>query len=121
MSPASGAIIGWLLSNSDAAMSTCTNLASADHCGESPWPSSQFSRAPISKTASARAIASERAAATDCGCESGSSPLAIDIGKKGIPVASTNARITPSACAYAAPLPSTISGRRACASVSSAR
>ena len=121
MSPTNGASIGWLLSNSDAAMSTCTNFASGDHCGESPCPSSQFSRAPTSKTASARATASERAAAADCGWESGSSPLAIDIGRNGIPVASTNSRITSSAWAYAAPLPSTINGRCACASTCSAR
>src|SRR6185312_9853929 len=44
MSPASGAAIGWLLSNSAASMSTWMNLASGFHCGASPWPSSQLSR-----------------------------------------------------------------------------
>ena len=44
---------------------TWMNLASGFHCGASPWPSGQFSRAPTSITTSASRSASERAAAPD--------------------------------------------------------
>ncbi len=43
--------------------------------------------------------ASERAVAADCGWSSGSRPFAIDIGRYGTPVVSTNSRICSSACA----------------------
>src|SRR5882724_4356132 len=75
----------------------------------------------MSITTSAFASASERAAAADCGWSSGSKPLAMDMGRKGMPVVSMKARMSASACAYAAPLPRMMSGRSALASVSSAR
>ena len=59
--------MGWLLSISVAEMSTWMNFASGFHCGASPKPSSQLSRAPTSITTSARFSASERAVAADCG------------------------------------------------------
>ena len=111
MSPTTGAAMARLLSISVGGMSSWTNCAVGDHCGLLPWPSSQFSRAPISITTSACARANERAAAADCGWSSGSRPLAMDMGRKGIPVFSTKARMSASACAYAAPLPRMISGR----------
>ncbi len=67
MSPTRGAAIGWLLSISLASMSAWMNVASGDQPGGSPWPSSQFSRAPTSMTTSALRSARDRAAATDCG------------------------------------------------------
>jgi hypothetical protein len=45
MSPISGAAMAWLLSSSVGSMSTWMNFATGFHCGASPWPSSQFSRA----------------------------------------------------------------------------
>jgi len=89
-SPTSGAAMGWLLSISAGAMSTWMNFASGFHTGASPWLSSQFSRAPMSMTTSARRSASDRAVAADCGWSSGSSPLAMDMGTYGMPVVSTN-------------------------------
>jgi hypothetical protein len=67
MSPTNGAAIGWLESISLAAMSTWMNFASGFHCGASPCPSNQFSRAPTSSTTSACFSASDRAVAADCG------------------------------------------------------
>ena len=86
-----------------------------------PCDSSQLRRAPISITTSASGSTYERAADADCSCVSGSRPLAIDIGRYGMPVFSTSARMSASACAYAAPLPRMISGRLALLSRSSAR
>src|SRR6266851_3177207 len=45
------------------------------------------------------ASAYDRAAAVDCGWSSGTRPLAMDMGRKGIPVFSMNARMSASACA----------------------
>ncbi len=84
MSPITGAAMARLLSISVGWMSSWMNCAVADHCGLLPWPSSQFRRAPISITTSAWASAMERAAAADCGWSSGSRPLAMDMGRKGM-------------------------------------
>ena len=86
-----------------------------------PCDKSQLRRAPISMTTSASGNTNERAADADCSCVSGSKPLAIDIGRYGIPVFSMSARMSASAWAYAAPLPRMMSGRLAFFSSSSAR
>ena len=86
-----------------------------------PCDSSQLRRAPIIITTSASGSTYERAAEADCSCVSGSRPLAIDIGRYGMPLFSTSDWMSASACAYAAPLPRTISGFFACLNKSSAR
>ena len=106
MSPTTGASMRTLLSASCGEMSTWTNFcppqsleACPPHVLPLPCESSQLSRAPISITTSASGSTYERAADADCSCVSGSSPLAIDIGRYGMPVFSTSVRMSASACA----------------------
>ena len=82
MSPTSGAAISTLLSISRGSMSIWMNFfePGGPHCRPLPWLSSQLSRAPIIITTSLSASTVERAAAADCGCVSGSRPLAMLIG-----------------------------------------
>ncbi|MNV69009.1 hypothetical protein D3C71_1618890 [compost metagenome] len=110
-----------LLSISVGEMSIWMNCFGLPQVLPLPCDSSQFRRAPTSITTSASASTYERAAEADCGCVSGSRPLAIDIGRYGMPVFSTSARISASARAYAAPLPNRISGRLALFSSATAR
>ena len=101
MSPTTGAAISTLLSISRGSMSMWMNfLAPAGpHCLPLPWLSSQFKRAPTSITTSLSASTVDRAAAADSGCVSGSNPFAMLIGMYGMPLFSTSARISSSACA----------------------
>ena len=117
MSPTTGASMRTLLSASCGEMSTWTNFwpphafdVAPPHVLPLPCESSQFRRAPISITTSASGSTYERAADADCSCVSGNRPFAIDIGRYGMPVFSTSALMSASACAYAAPLPRMISG-----------
>jgi len=65
ISPTTGAAMARLLSISVGRMSSWMNSAVGDHSGLFPWPSSQFSRAPMIMTTSAWASTKERAAAAD--------------------------------------------------------
>ena len=58
-----------------------------------PCDSSQLRRAPISITTSESFSTVERAAPAHCGCVSGRRPLAMLIGRNGMPLFSTRARI----------------------------
>ena len=101
MSPTTGAAISTLLSISRGSMSICTKrwVPGLPQLLPLPCDSSQFSRAPSSSTTSASFSTVERAAAADCGCVSGSRPLAMLIGMYGAPLASTSRRIASSAWA----------------------
>src|SRR5205085_8541200 len=88
ISPTTGASMRTLLSASCDEMSIRTNFWPPHALGEAPphvlplpCESSQLSRAPISITTSASGSTYERAAAADCSCVSGRSPLAIAIGR----------------------------------------
>ena len=64
-----------------------------------PCDKSQLRRAPISITTSASLSTVERAAPAHWRCVSGSSPLAMLMGRNGAPLFSTNAWMASSACA----------------------
>jgi hypothetical protein len=64
-----------------------------------PCERSQLRRAPISMTTSESRSTVERAAPAHCGCVSGSRPLAMLIGRNGMPLFSIRAWIASSACA----------------------
>ena len=119
-SPTSGASVGTLLPISAASMSSWMTRRSSRQRGGSPKCSIQFIRAPMRKTTSVFLSALVRAAETFIGWSSGTTPLPIGIGRKGSPVLSMNSRTSFSACAQAAPLPTTTSGFEALFSVSSA-
>src|SRR5687767_776376 len=117
MSPMTGAAMATLLSASVGEMSTWMNCclpASLDDAPPQvlplPCESSQLRRAPTSITTSASARTYERAAEADRLWLSGSRPLAMDIGRYGMPLFSTKALMSASACAYAAPLPRITNG-----------
>src|SRR5205807_2655635 len=79
------------------------------------WPKwkIQLNRAPIRKTTSAFCSARVRAAATDSGWSSGTTPLPIGERRNGICVRSRKARTSSSARDQAMPLPTRTSGRSA--------
>ena len=95
ISPTTGATISTLLSISLGSMSIWMNFFDPGSPQVLPLPcdSSQLRRAPISMTTSASFSTVERAAPADCGCVSGNRPLAMLIGRKGMPLFSTRARI----------------------------
>ena len=100
ISPTTGATISTLESISFGSMSIWMNFFGASpQALPLPCDSSQLSRAPISMTTSASFSTVERAAPAHCGWVSGSRPLAMLIGRNGMPLFSTNARIASSACA----------------------
>ena len=100
MSPTTGATISTLESISFGSMSTWMNFFGASpQVLPLPCDSSQLRRAPISITTSESFSTVERAAPAHCGCVSGSRPLAMLIGRNGMPLFSTSARIASSACA----------------------
>ena len=66
--------------------------------------------APKMMTTSEWDRAKERAAPTERGCVSDTTPLPMDVLSTGMPALSTNCLIRLSACACAAPLPMTIRG-----------
>src|SRR5437588_12913656 len=74
---------------------------SSPHVLPLPCERSQLSRAPISITTSESLSTVERAAPAQSGCVSGRMPLAMLIGRNGIPAFSMSARIASSACAQA--------------------
>ena len=92
MSPTTGASMRTLLSASCGEMSTWMKrwpphdfAVAPPHVLPLPCDSSQLRRAPISITTSASGSTYERAADADCSCVSGRRPLAIDIGRYGMP------------------------------------
>ena len=100
MSPTTGAAISTLESISFGSMSIWMNFFGASpQVLPLPCDSSQLRRAPISITTSASLSTVERAAPAHCGWVSGRRPLAMLIGRKGMPLFSTSARISSSACA----------------------
>ena len=101
ISPTTGATISTLESISLGSMSIWMNFFDPGSPQVLPLPcdSSQLRRAPISITTSESFSTVERAAPAHCGCVSGSRPLAMLIGRKGMPLFSTSARIASSACA----------------------
>ena len=101
ISPTSGAAISTLESISLGSMSTWMNLFEEGSPQVLPLPcdSSQLRRAPISITTSDSFSTVERAAPAHCGCVSGSRPLAMLMGRNGMPLFSTSVRIASSACA----------------------
>ena len=106
MSPTTCASMRTLLSASMGEMSTWMNFCPPQSLCDLPpqvlplpCESSQLRRAPISITTSAPGSTNERAADAHCSCVSGSSPLAIDMGRYGMPVFSTSARTCASAWA----------------------
>src|SRR6516162_8158521 len=87
ISPTTGAAISTLESISLGSMSIWMNFL---ECGSPqvlplPCDNSQLSRAPIIMTTSESLSTVERAAPAHCGCESGSKPFAMLIGKNGTP------------------------------------
>ena len=100
MSPTSGAAISTLLSISFGEMSIWMNFFGA----LAPGLALAVRQQPVEARADQHHDVGvrqhvERAAPADCGCVSGSRPLAMDIGRYGMPVFSTSARISSSACA----------------------
>ncbi len=100
MSPTSGAAISTFESISLGSMSIWMNcLGASPQVLPLPWESSQLRRAPTSTTTSESFSAVERAAPADWGWVSGSRPLAMLMGRKGMPLFSTNSRMVSSAWA----------------------
>ena len=95
MSPTTGATISTLLSISLGSMSIWMNFFDPGSPQVLPLPcdNSQLRRAPISITTSESFSTVERAAPAHCGCVSGRRPLAMLIGRNGMPLFSTRARI----------------------------
>ncbi len=90
MSPTSGATISTLESISFGSMSTWMNfLGASPQVLPLPCDSSQLRRAPTSRTTSASFSTVERAAPAESGWVSGRMPLAMDIGRNGMPEVST--------------------------------
>ena len=95
-----GAAISTLESISFGAMSICTNfLGASPQLLPLPWLKSQLRRAPIIITTSESFSTVERAAPAHCGCVSGNRPLAMLIGRNGMPLFSTSVLMASSACA----------------------
>ena len=120
ISPTTGAAIGTLTSISCGSTSSCTNLMAGFHLPR-PNESIQLRRAPATITTSAFSIMVERHDSALSGPSSGISPLAIDMGRYGMLYFSMRVLILSSTCAYAAPLPRRMAGRRAAAIVATAR
>ena len=110
-SPTSGTSVFLLWPISSGEMSSWMTFMSLAKRGARPKWKIQLNRAPIRKTTSACCSASVRAAATDSGWSSGTTPLPIGERRNGSCVRSMKERTSSSARAQAMPLPTRTSGR----------